>query len=369
MIFPSTSRKPILVAGNGVRSAEAERLLMDFAKKTDIPILTTMNAVDLVQDDLKLGFIGVYGNRVANMITAASDLVIAVGARLGLRQIGNIKEYFAPNAKLIRADIDQYELSRSIKDDEEKHLVDAKAFISALLSEDIPQYTDWKNRCFAAKKLLMPFDREVGNQCIEKISSMLPKDPIIAVDVGQNLCWAAQSFTLRGENGRLLIGGSYGSMGCALPYAIGASIATGRKIVYCITGDGGLQMNIQEMETVARERLPIKILVLNNHALGKIREIQEGSYDRHFAQTTRGSGYTVPDLQKVAEAYDIRGISLLSFEELETIGDWLSDEEPCLIDISIPEDSKLIPKVNWNSREIKPRIDDEVFVKVRNLLA
>ena len=346
----------------------AAEALLELAKKTDIPILTTMNAVDLVQDEMKLGFIGVYGNRVANMIVAASDLIIAIGARLGLRQIGNVREYFAPKAKLIRADIDQYELGRTIKNDEEKYLVDAKAFIESLAAEDIPLYTGWKNVCFEAKRLLEDFDREVGNLCIEKISSLLPSDPVVAVDVGQNLCWAAQSFAFKGQRGRLLIGGSYGSMGCGLPYAIGASIANDKGIVYCITGDGGLQMNIQELETVAREQLPIKIFVLNNHVLGKISEIQAGSYRGRFAQTTKESGYTVPDFKRISEAYGIRGAELQSYENLDEYSDWLKDTKPCLIDINLPTDSKLIPKVIWNTNTIQPEIDAEVEMKVNLLL-
>ncbi len=368
MIFHLISKRPILVAGNGVRSADAARDLLELAQKTDIPVLTTMNAVDLVQDDLKLGFIGVYGNRVANMIVKESDLVIAVGARLGLRQIGNIREYFAPKARLIRADVDQCELSRTIKDDEEKYLIDAKEFISRLKAEDIPQYTQWKKKCFEAKRILGKFDREEGNLCIEKISSLLPYNPIVTVDVGQNQCWSAQSFVLKGNNGRLLIGGGYGSMGCALPYAIGASIANKKGIVYCVTGDGGLQMNIQELETVVRERLPIKILVLNNHVLGKISEIQEGGYGKRFAQTTQCSGYTVPNFEKIAKAYGIKAITLNSYCDLSEYSDWLSDHEPCLMDIRLPENSKLIPKVNWNSDEIFPRIDETLQKRVQDLL-
>lgn len=368
MIFHLTSKKPILVAGNGVRSADAAKDLLEFARATDIPVLTTMNAVDLVQDDLKLGFIGVYGNRVANMIVKESDLVIAIGARLGLRQVGNIKEYFAPKAKLIRADIDQYELSRTVKEDEEKYLIDAKEFITKLKSEDIPRYTHWKKTCFEAKKILSRFDREAGNLCIEKISSLLPKDPLVSIDVGQNQCWSAQSFNLKGCNGRLLIGGGYGSMGCALPYAIGASIAEQKRIVYCVTGDGGLQMNIQELETVAREHLPIKILVLNNHALGKISEIQEGAYDRRFAQTTKNSGYTVPDFEKISKAYGIKAVTLNSYYDLDEYTEWFLDREPCLIDIEISETSRLIPKVNWNSDKILPEIDESVQREVQILL-
>ena len=196
MIFRSMSKKPIVIAGNGVRESGAVNMLREFHHRTHIPILTTMNAVDLVQDNDKLGFIGVYGNRVANMIVAASDFVIAIGARLGLRQIGNKREFFAPSAFLVRADIDQYELSRDVKENEEKHLVDAKEFLLSLLAEDVRDYATWQEACFQARDFLATYDKELGNICLEAISAMLPPNPIVAIDIGQAQCWAAQSLTI-----------------------------------------------------------------------------------------------------------------------------------------------------------------------------
>lgn len=368
MIFRSTFKKPIVIVGNGVREAGAVQVLHSFYEKTKIPVLTTMNAVDLMQGKDKIGFIGVYGNRVANMIVSQSDLVISVGARLGLRQIGNRKEYFAPNAFLIRADIDPYELSRDIKEDEEKHLIDAREFFLKLIEEDIPVYDEWNQKCFEAKVLLEPYDKELGNYCVEKISDLLPVDPMVAVDIGQAQCWSAQSLTLRGREGRILIGGSYGSMGCGLPYAIGACIAEEKKTVYCITGDGGLQMNIQELQTVASEKLPIKIFVINNKALGKITEIQAGSYEGRFCLTTESSGYTVPDFGKVAEAYGIKAKTFEGFEKLDECREWLTDSEPCLLNILLPEDTLLLPKMNWNDREMKPLLEEELMNKARAIL-
>ncbi len=369
MIFPSTYRKPILIAGNGVRNAGAVRLLHEFRDKTRIPVLTSMNAVDLMQGDDKLGFIGVYGHRAANMIVSASDLVIAVGVRLGLRQIGNKPEYFAPRAKLIRTDIDQYELSRNVKDNEDKYLNDAGEFLQKLNAEAVACYDVWNAKCFEAKKVLEPYDKQAGNLCIEKISDLLPENPIIAVDIGQNQCWAAQSLTLRGREGRILIGGSYGGMGCGLPYAVGASFASGRRTVYCITGDGGLQMNIQELQTVASKKLPVKILVLNNRALGKISEVQAGAYQGRFLLTTEASGYTVPDFVKVAEAYGIRAVSFESYEELDSCREWLNDSKPCLINILLPEDTLLLPKMNWNQKDMMPLPPDEVMSTVKTILS
>lgn len=358
----------MLLVGNGARAAGAAELITEFAQKTNIPVLTTMNAVDLAQDDLQLGFIGTYGNRTSNLILSECDLLISVGARLGLRQIGHITEKFAPKAKLIRADIDQYELSRNIKIDEEKYLIDALDFMKLLMQEDIGDYCEWRNKCLEVKSILSKYDKEEGNLLIEEISSLLPKDPIVAVDVGQNQCWSAQSLSLKGYDGRILIAGGYGSMGCGLPFAIGASISINKEIVYCITGDGGLQMNIQELETVKRENLPVKILVLNNYVLGKISEIQYGSYNCRYAQTTKESGYTVPDFEKIANAYGIKAATLSSYKELKNYSDWFMDKEPCLINIRMQEDSLLIPKIKWETGEINPKIDDDVMSCVINII-
>lgn len=360
MIFRMTYKKPILLIGNGARESGALEYIYDFIEKTRIPVLTSLNTVDMVQDKDRIGFIGTYGNRAANMIVAECDLVIAVGIRLGLRQIGHNKELFAPNAKLIRADIDQAELSRQIKEDEEKHLIDAKEFMIKLLQENIPQYNEWNEKCFELRDYLEDIDDTLGNKVVKKIGSLLPQNPIVTVDIGQAMCWTAQSLSLKGKSGRIIIGGSYGAMGVGLPYAIGASIANDKEKVFCITGDGGLQMSIQELEVIIRDKLPIKVLVINNHVLGKISEVQEKSYGERYAQTTREGGYSVPNFAKIAEAYGIKSAKIDSYEELSGFSGWLEDDEPCLIDITIPWDTKLIPKIEFNTMEVMPSLPEKI---------
>ena len=363
-----TSKKPVLIVGNGARSAGTSDLIYEFIQKTHIPVLATMNTVDMIQDKYRIGFIGTYGNRIANMMLNEADLVISVGARLGLRQIGHVKELFAPKAKLIRCDVDQYELARQIKDDEEKYNVDAKFFMEQLMEEEIPDYTEWWNKCMEAKSLLDGYDDTEGNKLMNKISQILPDNPIITVDIGQTVCWAAQSLALKGTDGRIIIGGSYGAMGVGLPYAIGASISRENGITYCITGDGGLQMNIQELETVKREGLPIKIMVVNNMELGKISEIQHGSYNDRYYITTPESGYSVPDFVKIANAYGIKAAHLENYEKLDDYKNWLTDEEPCLLNIRLTSGTLLIPKIKWETCTIKPDLDEETLKKVIALI-
>lgn len=368
LIFRSTYNKPILLVGNGVRTADAVDMVHEFARKTNVPVLTTMNGVDLAQDDLHIGFIGTHGNRIANMMLNQCDLLVTVGARLSIRQVGRNPQNFATKADLIRCDIDEYELSRNIKKDEKKYQTDARDFMRLLLSENVRDYSYWKNQCLNAKKILDNYDIQPGNLAIRKISSMLPANPIIAVDVGMNQCWAAQSLHLKGDNGRIHIGGGFGAMGCGLPYAIGSSISTGNGIVFCITGDGGFQMNIQELETVKRENLPIKIFILNNRVLGKISETQHFNHDDRFANTAKSGGYTVPDFKKISEAYGIKAVTLKSYEELDNYQEWFSDRAPCLFDISLPSESFLTPKIKFETGMMIPKIDNDIFEKVKDIL-
>ncbi len=368
MIFRSTYSKPILLVGNGVRSADAVHMVHEFAQKTNIPVLTTMNGVDLAQDDLHIGYIGTHGNRVANMILNECDLVISVGARLGIRQVGQFAEKFAPNADLVRCDIDEAELSRNIKGNEKKYHTDARDFMRILMEEDVPDYSKWKKQCMKAKEYLSAYDKQPGNLAVEKIASLLPANPNVSVDVGMNQCWCAQSLVLKGYEGRIHISGGYGIMGCGLPYAIGSCIAEGKKPVYCIAGDGGFQMNIQELETVKRENLPIKIFILNNKVLGKISETQHFNHDNRFAATAVSGGYTVPKFEKIAEAYGIRAVTLGSCDELDDYKGWLDDEFPCLFDISLPEESYLTPKIKFETGMISPKLDDKVFLEARAIL-
>lgn len=368
MIFNEKYKKPILLVGNGVRTAGAVNMVHDFAKKTNIPLLTTMNGVDLAQDDLHIGFIGTHGNRVANMIINECDLIVSVGARLSLRQVGRYTANFAPQADLVRADIDEYELSRNIKVNEKKYHTDARDFMRMLLDEKVGDFSSWKKKCLKAKALLDNYDKQPGNKAIEAIGALLPENAVVSVDVGMNQCWCAQSLVLKGYNGRIHISGGYGTMGCGLPYAIGSSISTGNGIAFCITGDGGFQMNIQELETVRRENLPIKIFILNNHVLGKISETQHFSHGDRFAATAKSGGYTVPNFSKIAEAYGLKAVKLESYENLATYKDWVLDDEPCLFDISLPEMSLLTPKIKWETGMISPSISSEIVDEVKSIL-
>lgn len=369
MIFHSTFSKPILLLGNGIRQSGALELVHEFVRKTNIPVLTTMNGVDLAQDDIHIGFIGTHGNRVANLILNECDLIVSIGARLGIRQVGRDAKTFAPKAELVRCDIDEYELSRDIKPNEKKYHTDARDFMRMLLNEEVGDFSAWRSQCLEAKEMLSQYDLQPGNRAVMKISSLLPENPNVSVDVGMHQCWCAQSLHLRGNKGRIHIGGGYGAMGCGLPYAIGSSISMGNEKVYCICGDGGFQMNIQELETVKREQLPIKIFILNNRVLGKISETQHFSHGDRFAATAASGGYTVPNFQKISEAYGIKAATLSSYEDLDNYKSWIEDNGPCLFDISLPEETFLTPKIKFETGVMTPKLEDNIYEMVMSILS
>lgn len=369
MIFKPQYKKPVLIAGNGARSADAVEMIHEFVRKTNIPLLTTMNGVDIAQDDLHIGFIGTHGNRIANMILRECDLIVTVGARLSLRQVGRYTANFAPQAHLVRADIDESELSRNIKPDEDKFHTDARDFMRKLLDEHVGDFSAWRKQCLEAKAILDKYDKQPGNRAVEAIGALLPPNANVSVDVGMSQCWTAQSLVLKGDKGRIHISGGYGTMGCGLPFAIGSAIANKGEAVYCITGDGGFQMNIQELETVKRENLPIKIFVLNNKVLGKISETQHFSHGDRFACTAVSGGYTVPDFVKIAEAYGIKAAKLTDYNDLVNYKEWMAANEPCLFDIALPEDSLLTPKIKWETGKISPEIPSQIVDEVVNILS
>ncbi|MBQ2538512.1 MAG: thiamine pyrophosphate-binding protein [Bacteroidales bacterium] len=368
MIFSAKYHKPIFLVGTGVRSAGAVQLVHQFVKKTNIPLLTTMNGVDLAQDDLHIGFIGTHGNRVANMMLRECDLIVSVGARLSLRQVGRHTANFAPQAHLVRCDIDENELSRNIKENEQKFSTDAADFMRMLLAEEVGDYSAWRQQCLEAKAVLAPYDRQPGNCAVEAIAALLPPNPNVSVDVGMHQCWCAQSLVLKGYDGRIHISGGYGTMGCGLPFAIGSSIAMQGGKVYCIAGDGGFQMNIQELQTIQREQLPVKIFILNNRVLGKISETQHFNHGDRFAATAVSGGYTVPEFTQIAQAYGIKAVKLSSYQDLGQYAQWVNDNEPCLFDIALPEDSLLTPKIKWETGKISPAISQDVVNQVEEIL-
>lgn len=361
------SQRPSLLLGNGSRNCQ--ELVRKVMNTLSIPCLSTMIAQDILGDSpLSFGFIGAYGHRQANFVAAKSDLIISIGARLDVRQVGARRETFAPNAKLIRVDIDPGELSYPLRSGEHSYALTAESALEALASLKCSKdYGSWRTVCQEIREALAPYTlKSIGNQVIEALGKTLENTSVITTDVGQNQVWVAQSFPLRGGQ-QILFSGGLGAMGYSLPAAIGACLGSG-KPVGSISGDGGFQMNIQELQIIAREHLPIKIAVINNHSLGMIRHFQEMYFQKEEFQTTLSGGYSVPDFAAIASSYGIPSKTVRSLDELnETL--WGNPQEPMLVEIQIDSDTYVFPKLEFGkpNQDQEPLIPRDVYARLMAL--
>lgn len=346
------SKKPVILAGGGVQISGAQEKLMQFLEKTQIPVVTSLMGLDGVKSYThNMGLIGAYGNRYGNFTLANADLVLALGTRLDSRQTGTSTELFLKDCKIIRVDIDEYELKHSMIKSDISVNSDLKCFLEKLCNEKYDlKIDDWlkhlaelKNKYPSTlnihKKVKKP------NFFIKELSEYLKDDDIISVDVGQHQMWVAQSLKLKASQ-RVLFSGGMGSMGFSLPAGIGATIASGKRSVI-ITGDGGLQMNIQELELLKRRHLPVKIIVMNNFCLGMVRQFQEIYFENRCLCTVED--YSAPNFADVAIAYGISGQQINIKDNWQTeLKTFLADDKPGLLDVYFDNKTNVEPKLIVN---------------------
>lgn len=367
----SQSQRPCILIGNGIKLDAQVEQIREMLRGCPIPVVSSIMAVDVIPEyegleGIYYGFIGAYGNRSANFTVAKCDLLICLGTRLDVRQVGARRSGFAPNATIVRVDIDEYELSNRIRDDEYQFKI--------LLSDAIPamgeilhkgrSYEQWINVCKEIKSKVKYIDEHEPNKYLNEISKITSDEYHITADVGQNMIWTAQSFKLKPRQ-RLFFSGGMGSMGYSLPAAIGIHYATNRPII-CINGDGGLQMNIQELMLVAREKLPIKIFVINNNSLGMIRHFQKMYFESRFYYTTETEGYNTPDFCGIAEAY---GIKSHYIDCIEDIRDIEFDNGPELYNICLKGVTEVSPKLEFGkpNQDQEPLLDRELYYYLMEL--
>ncbi len=359
------SKRPCVLLGNGIRDEKSKEIVREFIKKYNIPYFTSMIAFDILgPNKYNIGFLGAYGTRAANFAAAKSDLIIALGSRMDIRQVGAQRESFAPNAQIIRVDVDEGELKYKVHTDEKGFCMDVTDATDVIKEINIQKdYTEWLNICSEISYKLKKYDNNSPNDYIAAISSFFPSNSIITTDVGQNQVWVAQSLQLK-EKQRVLFSGGFGAMGHALPSAIGAYYGSNHRPIICICGDGGLQMNIQELQYIFREKLPIKIIVFNNNALGMIRHFQEMYFDSVFFQTKPEGGYSSPDFVKIAEAYGLKAKKIETIDEItDNADDIIDDAMPFLLEICYFEDTYIIPKLQYGkpNQDQEPLIDRKLF--------
>lgn len=363
------AKRPVILAGHGIHSSSREEAFLTFLEASGIPVVTSMNGVDLVPRDWPelYGMLGAYGARPANFIINHSDCILSLGSRLDCRQTGGNRSLFAPEAKLLRVDIDPAELEYQVHSGQRSYQAPLELLLPALAREAKNtgwQLSSWRGRCHAVRQALTSVDeKEPGALALERLSELFPAEAVITTDVGQNQVWAAQSLQIkRGQ--RILFSGGMGAMGYSLPAAIGAALANGRPAV-CICGDGGFQMNIQELQFLARERLPVKIILLNNSTLGMIHHFQEMYFHSNYVQTEEEKGYSVPDFSRIVQAYGIRTVSLEA-KELPAV---FSDQEPAFIEVLLPRNTHVVPKLGMN-RPIhlqEPPLSEELLEELERI--
>ncbi len=364
------ARKPVLLLGAGVKLAQAGQEVLDLIRLWNVPVISSMLAFDVMErDDCRyFGFIGAYGDRAANFIVAKSDLILSLGSRLDIRQVGAKREDFAPEAALVRVEIDEGELTRKIKEKEWDICCDIRFFLEKVKESGCrPQRSmeDWLSVCRMIREKLIGLDERNPNRLIRRCSEHLPGQIGITADVGQNQVWLAQSFrTKTGQN--VFFSGGHGAMGYSLPAAIGVFYGSRRPVV-SFNGDGGIQMNLQELQFIVRERLPILIVIVNNASLGMIRHFQEMYFDANYYQTKACGGYTVPDFGKLATAY---GIAYCRVDSEEAWDGWeWNGKEPQVIEICLEDTTYVYPKLEYGrpNQDQEPLLDRTLYQDLMEL--
>lgn len=347
------SSRPVLIAGGGIRTSKTTSLLMNFAEQLNIPVVVSLLGKDAFPNDhpLFVGFIGSYGNRYANLTLANSDLVIALGSRLDSRQTANVKT-FARAAKKIHIDIDRNELNNTVNCDLVIHAHLRTFFEKALElidNKNAGRYGNWFDYIRAVKA---EFEKDGENdktgtnpkELIRYISSISDGNEVFTTDVGNSQMWAAQELKIR-LNQRFLTSGGLGSMGFSIPAGIGAHYACPKCPIVSIVGDGGFQMSLSELETIAHNQIPIKIILFNNGILGLMWHFQNENFPSGGHPATE-EGYSCPDIKKIAHAFDISYKYADNTEDAKKAAKWLfSSKGPAIIELQVNRAWAGYPKV------------------------
>ena len=343
----SKAKKPVLLAGGGISYAEASKELNEFAERYQIPVVTSLLGQGTIATShpLFLGMGGMHGSFAANIAMTEADFMISIGCRFDDRLTGNPKT-FAKNAKVAHIDIDPAEIGKIISADIPV-VGDAKKALQMLLAEPtVHNNTEkWIEKVTKDKNRVRSYDKKervVQPQAvIERIGELTNGDAIVVTDVGQHQMWTAQYYPYQNER-QLVTSGGLGTMGFGVPAAIGAKIANPEKEVVLFVGDGGFQMTNQELAILNIYKVPIKVVMLNNHSLGMVRQWQESFYE---GRTSESVFDTLPDFQLMAQAYGIKNYKFDNPETIEKDLEVILDDVPMFIEVDISRKEQVLPMV------------------------
>ena len=342
------SKRPLIISGAGVIHSKGVEEFREFVERLQIPVTSTLLGLGAYPGDknLFLGMLGMHGTAAANIATLEADLIIGMGFRFDDRITGNI-EKFCPNAKIIHIDIDPSEIEKNKKVD--IALVGDLKKVLTLLNKkriELEDIQEWRDRVEYLKRrysLIVPDCKEglTTQRVLREIDRVLKGEGVIATDVGQHQMWSALHLTYRNPNSIISSGGG-GTMGFGLPSAIGAQVACPDKKIISIVGDGGFQMNIQELILLKAYKLPVKVFIMNNSYLGMVRQWQELFHERRYSEVNLEIN---PDFVKVAEAYGVKSVTLESEEDLEKIDEILKSDEPILVNCIVKKEENVYPMI------------------------
>ena len=351
------AKRPLLIVGQGVSLAGARDSFYEFANKARIPVITARLGIDLIEsdNDLYVGRPGNYGERAANISIQNADVILSVGCRLATSLVGHDSKQFGKNAYIFVVDIDQKELDKPGPNVKFKVKADAKTFFDQMNKEfsdySVPDYSEWIKYCNNLKTNYPVCQPEYKDETpvnsyyfINELSRIAGSDAAIMCDTGSCFHVACQTWKVK-KGQKYLTTGGLSSMGYWVA-GIGACLANDRKSTIVITGDGSLQMNLQEFATIKHNNLPIKVFILNNNGYLLIRHTQRNFMEDRFVGESPSSGVWCPDAMKIAEAYGIKGVRINSVDEVgEKVKETLDYDGPVICEVMTPEWQLLIPRV------------------------
>ncbi|WP_313163194.1 biosynthetic-type acetolactate synthase large subunit [Sedimentibacter sp.] len=337
------AKRPVIYAGGGVRISENDGVLLQFAEKTQIPVCNSFMGLGTIprSNKLSLGFVGMHGFVETNMAVTNCDLLIAIGARFSDRVIGR-PDRFAPRAKIIHIDVDNTEINKNTY--ECLPLIgNMETILKGLLKEaDTKDRSNWLDEIYSKKKRDNIEGEFVPENILKEINKYYNDDTVVATDVGQHQMWTGQFWNFNKSN-EFITSGGLGTMGFGMGAAIGAQVGNPDKNVILITGDGSFRMNSQELVTIARYKLPVKVVMLNNNSLGMVRQWQRMFSNARYSET---DNYDDVDYLMLARAYGINSYKAESMYELTEILNKVSNvNEPMFIECKIDHNCSVYPIV------------------------